>query len=181
VVKTLVVALLLLGSGVARADAPEEPETAQRLSIVGSVVPVAVIGLGAAVELGGSNNAIRDIGGATMIGGALLGVVTPSLGHFYHRDYLDGAMALRAGGVVVELIGLVRAFNSEIGDCEANDPSCHLHASTYALLAGGAAMYLGGMALDIATSHGLHRVQVAPTALRAPSSTVPAVSLGFQF
>jgi hypothetical protein len=177
-VKTLAFAAILVATSTARADTPD-PDTAQRLSIVGSAVPAAMIGIGTFVAATGSNNAIRDFGGVTMISGVLLGVISPSAGHFYSDEYLDPTIALRAGGVLVGLIGLIKATNNEIGDCQSNDPSCHPQASTYVLIGGGIAMYLGGMALDIAWKP--RDLQIAPTALRTPTSTVPGVVAAFRF
>jgi len=178
VVKALALAAIVVATSTARADTPD-PDAAQRLSIAGSAVPVAMIGIGAFVGATGSNNAIRDFGAVTAMSGALLGVITPSAGHFYSNEYLDPAIALRAGGVLVELIGLIKATNNEIGDCQSDDPSCHTHASTYLLIGGGIAMYLGGMALDIAWKP--RDFQLAPTALRTPTSTVPGVAAAFHF
>jgi hypothetical protein len=179
-VKALSLAAVLVTS-TAHADEPPDPDAAQRLSIAGSVAPIAMLGIGTFVAATGSNNAIRDFGGVTAISGALLGIVSPSLGHFYSGEYLDPALALRAGGVVIELVGLVKATNSEIGDCQTHEPSCHPDGSTYVLIGAGIAMYLGGMALDIAWRPSRNEFQLLPTAMRTPTSTVPGVVAAFRF
>jgi hypothetical protein len=181
VVKPLVLAAILAAASTARADSPPDSDTTQRLSVAGSLIPVALLGIGTLVAGTGSNNAIRDFGGVTAISGVLLGIITPSLGHFHNGDYLDPAIALRAGGVFVELIGLVKATNNEVGDCQSRDPSCHIQASTYVLLGSGIAMYLGGMAFDVVWKPHRDGLQIAPTALRTPTSMVPGVAAGFRF
>jgi len=182
VVKSLAITAILitaLPNARAGASPAPDPDTAQRLSVAGSVAPLALLGIGL-VAAAGSNNAIRDFGAVTAMSGVMLGIVTPSLGHFYSHEYLDPAIALRAGGVLIELVGLVRATNSEIGDCQSGVP-CHLQSSTYFLLGAGIAMYLGGMALDIAWKPAHGEFQITPTALRVRTSVVPGVAATLRF
>ena len=122
------------------------------------------------------------------IGGALAGIVTPSLGELYSHHWVNGTIVLRAGGVAVELMGLVLASNSEIGDCADATGPCHLHASTIGLIGTGAALYLGATLWDVlaapsearAWNH-RHSVVLVPTAMRTPSSTGPGFVLSATF
>lgn len=193
-VRPMLVAVVLAATSVAHAeplqldDAPADPDTAQRLSTIGSAIPLASIGIGTLVWLEGSNNAIRDLGMGIAIGGAVAGIVTPSLGELYSHHWLNGTMALRAGGLFVEFVGLVFASNSDVGDCADTTGPCHLHASTIGLLGGGAALYLGATVLDIVEAPSAarawnrrHAVQVVPTALRTPTSTAPGLVLSARF
>jgi hypothetical protein len=177
-VKHLAIALVLWSS-VARADDSVDAETAQRLAILGSAVPVAAIGLGTLVAADGTKGPIRDIGGATVLAGALAGIITPSIGAFYSHHPVTGGMGLRAGGVLVEMIGLVKLGNNDIGDCADVSP-CHHPASTYVLLASGAALYFGGMALDIVHAPQFaheHELELVPTAIRSGGSTANGLAL----
>jgi len=169
-------ALALLAALGAVAHAEPDPDT--RLSVIGSAFPIAAIGLGTLVGAAGTEAPIRDIGGVVAIGGALVGVVTPALGSFANHRYLTGGMAMRAGGLVVEAIGILRGFNNEIGECDDAGP-CHHSATTYGLLAAGAALYLGGALLDIVEAH--HAVEVVPTAIKTPSSTAPGLAVALRF
>ena len=92
---------LLASVSVAHAE-DADPDTAQRLSIVGSAFPLAVVGIGVLVGVEGSKAPIRDVGAAIAVGGALAGIVTPALGDFYAHRYLDPAIAMRAAGVLVD-------------------------------------------------------------------------------
>jgi hypothetical protein len=187
-VKHLAIAFVLVLSSVARADTDDvDPETAQRLAILGSAIPAAAIGLGTFVALDGTKAPIRDVGSATAITGALVGLVTPSIGAFYSHRAITGGIGLRVAGIVAETIGLTKLLNSEIGDCE--DPSpCHHPASTYVLLASGAALYFGGMALDIVHAPEIARdwnqryeLQLVPTTIRSGGSTTTGVALAGRF
>jgi hypothetical protein len=183
-------ALLLVTASVARAEPPTDsadPDTAARLSIIGSAFPVVAIGIGTLVGFEGTSAPIRDVGAALAVGGALAGVVTPSIGNMYGHRWLSPGMAMRAGGLVVEYIGLLKGFNTDIGDCADPGP-CHRSASTFGLLAGGAALYLGGMALDIVGApqaarewNARHEVRLVPTAIKTPSSTGTGLVLALTF
>jgi hypothetical protein len=186
-VKHLAIALVLISS-VARADHDDvDPETAQRLAILGTAVPAAAIGLGTFVALEGTQAPIRDIGSATAITGALVGLITPSIGAFYSHRAVTGGMGVRVAGIVVETVGLTKLFNNEIGDCE--DPSpCHHPVSTYLLVASGAALYFGGMALDIVRAPEIARdwnqryeLQLVPTTIRSGGSTTTGLALAGKF
>ena len=186
----LAIIAVLASTAVAHADTLDDqrvdPDAASKLSTIGAAVPIAAIGFGTLVAATGSNNAIRDFGGVVAIGGALAGVVTPSLGQLYSHRYVNGTMAMRAGGLLVGTVGLILAFNNEIGDC-AGEPDCHLKARTIGIIAGGAALYLGGIAIDVLTARSDARawndrhLQIAPTAMRTPTSTVPGVALALTF
>lgn len=188
-VKITIAVLLLLGSVARAEERPDsaDPDTALRLSILGSAIPVAAIGLGTFVGLESSNSAIRDFGSVIAIGGALAGVVTPSLGELYSHRWLTVGMALRTGGVFAEMMGYATGFSHEIGDCLDPGP-CHHSASTYGLLIGGAALYLGGMVLDVVSAPevarawtGRHEVQLLPTAMKTTSGTTTGMALSLVF
>jgi hypothetical protein len=184
---SIVVVLLLAGS-VARADDEAvNPETAQRLSVIGSAVPLAAIGLGAGLELVHGGTAVNDLSTGLLVGGLLVGVITPSLGHFYAHHWLDGAIAMRGAGVLIGFVGLVSGFNNDVGDCATPGP-CHHSATTYGLLIGGAALYLGGMALDLVGApetarawNARHQLQLSPTAMRSGHSTVAGVGVALRW
>jgi hypothetical protein len=193
-VKSMIVALVLAASTAAHAeplqleDNDADPETAQRLSIIGSAIPLATIGVGTLVAMRGSNNAIRDFGGVVAIGGALAGIVTPALGELYSHHWINGTMVMRAGGLFVEFMGLVYASNSEIGDCADTTGPCHLRPMTIGLLGSGAALYLGATVWDVLAAPSEARawnrrysVQLVPTAMRTPSSTATGVMLSARF
>jgi hypothetical protein len=188
-VKGLSIVFVLALVSVAHADptSDADPDTAQRLSIVGTAVPIAAIGVGALVAAEGSKAPIRDIGGATALSGALLGVITPSLGEMYSHRAVTGGMGLRAGGLLVEYVGLMKLANNDIGDCADVGP-CHHPASTYLLLATGAGLYFGGMALDIVHAPDAARewnrryeVQLVPTTLRSGATTTTGLAIAGRF
>ena len=183
--KIALAALLLSATG-AHAE-PVDPDAVRGMAILGSAFPVAAIGLGVLVSVEGAHAPIRDVGAAIAIGGSLVGVITPSIGDFAAHRYLAPGIALRAGGLLVTTIGMISAFNNEIGDCSDAGP-CHHPASTYGLLVGGAAMYLGGMVLDIIGApeaarawNAEHELQVAPTAIVTPSSRTTGLAVALRF
>ncbi len=181
--KASLVVIMLAGS-VARADTEAvDPDAALRLSVIGSAVPLAAVGLGAGLELVHGGTAANDLGTGLLVGGLLVGVITPSLGELYGHHWLDGAIAMRAAGVVVGFAGLVSGFNNDLGDCATPGP-CHHSATTYALLVGGAALYLGGMALDIVGApqtarawNARHELQLVPTAMTSAHATVAGLGV----
>jgi len=182
-VKYLAFAFVLVFATVARADDTVDPDTAQRLAIVGSAIPIAAIGVGTFVGLEGSNAPIRDVGTATAITGSLVGVITPSIGAMYSHHPLTGGMGLRAGGLIVEYVGMIKLLNHEIGDCE-DVTACHHQASTYILLASGAGLYLGGMALDILHAPDIARryeLQLVPTAIRTQGASTTGLAIVGRF
>ena len=182
--------VLLLVARAARADAPTDaadPDQALRLSVLGSAFPLAAIGLGTLVSLEGTQAPIRDVGAVFAVGGALVGIVTPALGDFYAHRWLSPGIALRAGGLIATYVGLVKAFNNDLGDCADPGP-CHRSASTIGLLVGGAALYLGGVVLDVVGApqaarawNARHEVQLVPTAIKTPASTATGLALAFAF
>ncbi len=185
----LVLVSLVSGS-VARAEPTTDsadPDTALRLSIIGSAFPIAAIGIGTLVGIEGARAPIRDVGTVFAVGGALIGIVTPAIGDFYARRWLSPGIAMRAGGLIVEYIGLVKAFSNDIGDCADPGP-CHRSAATIGLIAGGAALYLGGVVLDVVGApaaarewNARHDVQLVPTAFKTQSSTAPGLALALKF
>lgn len=189
-VRIMIVVLVLMTGSIARADAPTEtadPDTALRMSVIGSAFPLAALGIGVLVASEGSDAPIRDVGGSIAIGAALAGIVTPALGELYARRWFTPGMAMRAGGLVVEAIGLIKGFNNEIGDCSDLGP-CHRSGSTIGLIVGGAALYLGGIALDVVGAPAAarewtarHEVQIVPTALKSKSSTVGGLAVALKF
>lgn len=157
---------------------------ARRLSIIGSVAPVAVIGTGLLLAAGSSGNA-QNTAFAISAAGAIAGVATASLGEIYSHRWVTTGMALRAGGLVVANVGLFLAYNNAIGDCTS---SCHLQGRSLAIVLGGAAMYVGGMALDIHDAPGAarswrarHAMVLAPTAIPSGSKSVAGVGLALRF
>ena len=187
----LALAAMLLSASVAHAEPvadSADPDTALRLSIIGSAFPIAAIGIGTLVSLEGSRAPIRDIGAVVAVSGALVGILTPAMGEFYARRWLNGGIVLRAGGVIVEFIGLIKAFNNDIGDCAGVQVSCSHSAGTIGLLVGGAALYLGGALLDVVGApaaarewNARHDVQLVPTAFKTQSSTAPGLALALKF
>ncbi len=180
-VKSIV--LVLAFTSVAHADDTVDPQTAQKLSIIGSAVPIAAIGLGTFVGYEGTNAPIRDIGTATALTGTLVGVIAPSLGAIYSHHAGTGGLAMRVGGLIIGYNGLVKYASTDVGDCEVL-AGCHHPASTYVLLASGAGMYFGGMALDIAHAPDFARkynLQVVPTAIRSPSATSTGLAIAGRF
>lgn len=182
-VKHLVIAGLVSMVSIAHADDRVDAETAQRLSILGSAVPAAAIGLGTLAAFAGSDRPIKDVGMATAFGGALVGILTPSLGELYSHRWLNPAIALRAGGAFVELLGLIRMSAGDLGDCDGSGP-CHHPPSTYGLLAGGAAMYLGGMVLDVVGApaaarawNARHDLHLVPTVMRSTHATTTGLAV----
>lgn len=183
----LALVALLASATAAHADDRVDPDAARGLAVLGSAFPVAAIGLGVLVGAEGAHAPIRDVGSAIAIGGALAGVITPSIGDFAAHRYLAPGIALRAAGLLVTTVGMMKAFNNEIGDCSDAGP-CHHPASTYLLLVGGAATYLGGMVLDIVgapeaarTWNREHELQVAPTAIVTPTSKVTGLAVALRF
>ena len=186
--KASILAVLLLAGSVAHAEGDAvDPDTALRLSIIGSAVPLAAIGLGAGLDLVHAGTATNDLGTGLLVSGVLIGVVTPSLGEFYGHQWLDGAIAMRGAGVVVGFSGLISGFNNDLGDCATPGP-CHLSVTTYGLLVGGAALYLGGIALDLVGApptsrdwNAHHGLQIVPTAMRSGHSTTTGLGVAFKW
>ena len=186
----IALALVLLFASTARADAPADtvdPDQALRLSIIGSAFPLAAIGIGTLVGLEGTRAPIRDVGTGFAVVGALVGIVTPAIGDFYAHRWLNPGIALRAGGLLATFIGFVKAFNNDLGDCADPGP-CHRSATTIGLIAGGAAMYLGGIVLDVVGApttardwNARHEVQLVPTAFKTPASTATGLVLALRF
>ena len=84
-------------------------------------------------------------------------------------------------------MGIVKGFSNEVGDCTDSGP-CHHPASTIGLLVGGAALYFGGMALDVVGApaaarawNARHEVLLVPTAINTPSSTATGLALSLTF
>ena len=167
---------------------PLDPDKAVRLSAVGAAVPAAAAGVGALMVLSsGGSGATRDDGLGVVMVSQLVGLVTPSIGEFYGREFLTGGMAMRAGGLVIESAGLFEYYNTEIGDCE-NPATCHHPAATYALIVGGAALYAAGMVYDVVHARETasswnrrHDLMVVPTALKTQRSVTPGVALALTF
>ena len=169
--------------------APLDPDEAFELSAIGAAAPAAVAGMGALMVLAsGGSGATRDDGLVVVMISQLVGLVTPSIGEFYSRQILTGGMAMRAGGLLVETVGLFEYYNTGIGDCADLGPDCHHPASTYAMIVGGAALYAGGMLYDVFSARDAasswnrrHDVMVVPTALKTQGSITPGVALALTF
>jgi hypothetical protein len=168
---------------------PLDPDKAFELSAIGAATPAAVAGVGALMVLSsGGSGSTRDDGLGVVMVGQLVGLVTPSIGELYSHRIVTGGMGMRAGGLLVETVGLFKYYNTEIGDCASLGPTCHHSAGTYALIAGGAALYAGGMIYDVVGARDAasswnrrHDVMVVPTAVKTQSSVVPGVALALTF
>lgn len=186
---TIAACVLVLAtlSSLARAEPadqePADPETAFKLSAIGAAVPAAVAGV-SALMVRDSNDALVGV----VVVSQLVGVITPSLGEMYSHEILTAGMAMRLGGLVVESLGLFNYINTDVGDCEDHGPDCHHPAKTYALIAGGAALYAGGMLYDVLRARSAasswnreHDLVVMPTALKTQGSITPGLALALRF
>lgn len=190
---TACVFLLATLSPLARAEPTNEdptpsldPDKAFELSAIGAAVPAAVAGVSALMVLSNGDSNSGLVGVAVV--GQLVGLITPSLGELYSHQIVTGGMAMRLGGLLVEAVGLFNYGNTGIGDCEDHGPECHHPASTYAMIAGGAALYAGGMIYDVVLARGAasswnrrHDLVMMPTALKTQGSVTPGVALALTF
>ena len=193
---TMATSVLILAtlSTVAQAESAEsttplDPDEAFELSAIGAAAPAAVAGVGALMVLAsGGSGATRDNGLGVVMVSQLVGLVTPSIGELYSRQFVTGGMAMRVGGLLVETVGLFDYYNTGIGDCATLGPECHHPAGTYAMIVGGAALYAGGMLYDVVGARDAagswnrrHDVMVVPTALKTQGSVTPGVALALTF
>jgi hypothetical protein len=172
------------------ADEPAlDPDKAFELSAIGAAAPAAAAGLGALMVLAsGGSGSTRDNGLELVMISQLVGLVTPSIGELYGHQIGTGGMAMRVGGLLVETVGLFDYYNTGIGDCAELGPSCHHPAATYALIIGGAALYVGGMLYDVVGARETasswnrrHDVMLVPTALKTQGAVTPGVALALTF
>ena len=153
------------------ADEGRSPTTATWIAIVGTAVPLAIVGTGAAIDLKTQNDTMQTPAGNIMmaIGGTLF-LYTPTLGHAYGaHQYLTLGTGIRVGCAIAGVIATV-----VVGD-----------AVPFAVI-GGTCM-LGGAVYDIATAgratrrHNERRgpaATIAPMAIRtAEHATVPGVAV----
>lgn len=162
---------------------PADPDTARWLSIVGSAVPVAATGLGLFLARDGASNSARDAGIVIGAVGTLAGIVTPAAGEFYSHKWLTAGMAMRAGAILPLYLGFITT-STEI--CATTDSQCRANGA--AIIGLGAALYIGGVVLDIALApraahswNRRHELQVIPTAMRSNSSTTSGLALSMKF
>jgi hypothetical protein len=157
------------------------------MSAIPTAVSVALVGGGIAL----SNEAPHA--GATMavVGGFGL-LIGPSVGHAYGENrFWTAGMTMRVGGLVIAGGGglLLSAADAEAGigcveaDCSRNDS----HTLQYAVIATGAALFVGGAIYDVATAgsatdrYNASHVTVAPTAIASAHGAVAGVGIGGTF
>jgi hypothetical protein len=159
---TTLVAGMTLASAPVAADplAHDDPDHAVAAAIAGTVVPIALFGIG--VERDSEPFMIASLG---------VGTVTPALGQFYGGRYLTYGMAARVGGLGLMLAGWRSAEPCVIAPCKDNTPA-------QLALWSGLAAYVGGIIYDVATSR--RHAREAPGLTIAPitlAQGAPAVGL----
>jgi hypothetical protein len=150
--------------------------TALELSLGGTVASYGAIGLAIATA---PNTATGYLGTAGIIGA----FVAPTFGHWYGGAIVTRGLGLRAGGVLVFLIGALadsEGCSLVYGDPESEPADCGDNFRTKkgtAMMFAGMAMFVGGTVDDIVTAPG--RVHRHNERLRAQLSLVPIAHRDF--
>jgi hypothetical protein len=166
------IALLNTVPRLAHADAAENepaPQTALALSIAGTAIPVAVLGVG-----------LVSRKSALFVAGSAAGLVMPAAGELYAHQWATRGMALRGAAAVVALTDLlVMRFEAVSSPHERGEG--FTPASAIVMGAAGA-LYLGGIALDICDAPSAarsrhHAVAIAPTMIETPAHLVAGLAM----
>jgi hypothetical protein len=121
-----------------------------------------------------------------VVGGALVGLITPALGEISSHRWVTRGMGVRAAGLGIATFGAIGMIVSS----EDGDPEIPPSRTSVGVVVVGAALYLGGAILDIVDAPGAarawnarhpQRFVVAPTVLHTQHSSAAGVALGFGF
>jgi hypothetical protein len=151
--RLLLVCLLVTSSTSAFADDDRhDPDTARTLSIVGTAIPVTALVLGLTDVPGRLHwHRSRDLDEGLVVGGALVGLVTPALGELYGHKFVTGGMGLRGVGLLFGLLG-GSSYALDSDDCRCVTTWTALNLGI------GGSLFLGGAIVDILEAPSVSRI-----------------------
>lgn len=136
----------IAGASPARADERDE-SVATLLALGGTLSPI-LIGRGMAALPDDTPGPVYGVGAALLLGGLVVG---PSAGHWYADELATTGLAVRGGGLLAMLLGVVTmpCMGDECGGGDDDDGEGRLAGGITLLLAGAAAVVVGDI-IDLA-------------------------------
>jgi hypothetical protein len=181
----VLVLVLVVATGSARADAPRSPTAALAASGIGTAVASGLVLAGFFTAPTG-----QDFNLPVMYAGLGVAAVAPSLGEFYAGVPLTYGLAARVFGAGLATVALTTQMKTVTCDdaTMATQTCTNMQGAGYALMGLAAIAFIGGMAYDVSDApdavdrwNAKWFPTVTPVVLATPAGTMPGVGLSGYF